>query len=236
MVYTRIYSRLEFSCTFHPANTALARAPARGLPCRMSRVLLAELHALCLRALRTHGLREESATRVAASMTAAEASGSHSHGLFRLQGYCEALRTGRVDGRAEPVLESPAGAATVLVDAQGSFAPAALDLALPALAAAAKQHGVAACAVRNTFHFAALWPEAEALAERGLLALATVNSKAFVANAAGGPAVFGTNPIAFGCPAAWSKCLFWQCPPPPARPLCLLRARLAALGSSALPG
>ena len=202
----------------------------------MSRVLLAELHALCLRALRTHGLREESATRVAASMTAAEASGSHSHGLFRLQGYCEALRTGRVDGRAEPVLESPAGAATVLVDAQGSFAPAALDLALPALAAAAKQHGVAACAVRNTFHFAALWPEAEALAERGLLALATVNSKAFVANAAGGPAVFGTNPIAFGCPAAWSKCLFWQCPPPPARPLCLLRARLAALGSSALPG
>ena len=171
-----------------------------GCEIRMSRLSLAELHKLCLRALRAHGLREPSATATAESLTAAEASGSHSHGVFRLQGYCEALRTGRVDGRAEPVLESPAGAATVLVNAQGSFAPTALNLAVPALAAAAKQHGVAACAVRNTFHFAALWPEAEALAERGLLALATVNSKAFVANASGGPALFGTNPIAFGCP------------------------------------
>ena len=170
----------------------------------MPRLSLAELHTLCLRALRAHGLREPSALLVAKSLTSAEASGSHSHGVFRLQGYCEALQTGRVDGRAEPVLESPAGAATVLVNAQGSFAPAALDLAVPALAAAAKQHGVAACAVRNTFHFAALWPEAEALAERGLLALATVNSKAFVANASGGPAVFGTNPIAFGCPRGGS--------------------------------
>ena len=38
--------------------------------------------------------------------------------------------------------------------------------------------------------------------EAGLLALATVNSKAFVANAAGGPPVFGTNPIAFGIPSS----------------------------------
>ena len=160
----------------------------------MSRLSVGELHSLCLRALRAHGLREPSARLVAESITSAEASGCHSHGVFRLQGYCEALETGRVDGRAEPVLESPAGTATVRVNAQGSFAPAALDLAVPALASAARQHGVAACAVRDAFHFAALWPEAEALAGRGLLALATVNSKAFVANAAGGPPVFGTNP------------------------------------------
>ena len=166
----------------------------------MSRLSIGELHSLCLRALRAHGLREPSARLVAESITSAEASGCHSHGVFRLQGYCEALETGRVDGRAEPVLESLAGTATVRVNAQGSFAPAALDLAVPALASAARQHGVAACAVRDAFHFAALWPEAEALAGRGLLALATVNSKAFVANAAGGPPVFGTNPIAFGCP------------------------------------
>ena len=41
----------------------------------------------------------------------------------------------------------------------------------PALTAAAKQHGVAACAIRDSHHFGALWPEAEALAERGLLSL-----------------------------------------------------------------
>lgn len=164
------------------------------------RLRLTEIHALCFRALSARGLNERAARLVSESMTTCEASGSHSHGLFRLQGYCEALSTSRVDGGAEPVLESPAGAAAVRVDARGAFAPAALAAAVPALTAAAKRHGVAACAIRDSHHFGALWPEAEALAERGLLSLATVNSKAFVAHPAGGPAVFGTNPIAFGCP------------------------------------
>ena len=41
----------------------------------------------------------------------------------------------------------------------------------------------------------------EALASRGLVAFACVNSAAFVAHAPGGAApVYGTNPLAFGCP------------------------------------
>ena len=135
------------------------------------RLRLTEIHALCFRALSARGLNERAARLVSDSMTTCEASGSHSHGLFRLQGYCEALSTSRVDGGAEPVLESPAGAAAVRVDGRGAFAPAALAAAVPALTAAAKQHGVAACAIRDSHHFGALWPEAEALAERGLLSL-----------------------------------------------------------------
>ena len=124
------------------------------------RLRLTEIHALCFRALSARGLNERAARLVSDSMTTCEASGSHSHGLFRLQGYCEALSTSRVDGGAEPVLESPAGAAAVRVNARGAFAPAALAAAVPALTAAAKQHGVAACAIRDSHHFGALWPEA----------------------------------------------------------------------------
>ena len=85
------------------------------------RLRLTEIHALCFRALSARGLNERAARLVSDSMTTCEASGSHSHGLFRLQSYCEALSTSRVDGGAEPVLESPAGAAAVRVDARGAF-------------------------------------------------------------------------------------------------------------------
>jgi len=56
-------------------------------------------------------------------------------------------------------------------------------------------------AVSRTRHFSALWWEVERLAEDGLVSLALVNSAAFVAHGPGARTpVYGTNPIAFGCP------------------------------------
>jgi len=52
----------------------------------------------------------------------------------------------------------------------------------------------------NSYHFAALWYEVEALAEDGLVAFAFVNSRAYVALAGGTERLFGTNPMAFGWP------------------------------------
>lgn len=64
----------------------------------------------------------------------------------------------------------------------------------------AKAHGIAALALNNVVHFAALWPEVEELADAGLVALAFTPSHAWVAPAGGAEPVFGTNPIAFGWP------------------------------------
>jgi delta1-piperideine-2-carboxylate reductase len=52
----------------------------------------------------------------------------------------------------------------------------------------------------NSYHFAALWYEVEALAEQGLVAFAFVNSRSYVAPAGGTKPLFGTNPMAFGWP------------------------------------
>ena len=64
-----------------------------------------------------------------------------------------------------------------------------LSLALEAgrepLVALAREQGIAALAVTNTHHFAALWPETETLAERGLVDFAFVAAMSYVAPAGG---------------------------------------------------
>ena len=68
------------------------------------------------------------------------------------------------------------------------------------LATAAKTCGIAAMPIINTFHFAALWPETEALAEHGLVGMAFTAYKPKVAPAGAKEALFGTNPISVAWP------------------------------------
>ena len=90
--------------------------------------------------------------------------------------------------------------ALVRVDGGGGFAQLAFERGRVRLEEKARGYGIAALALTNVVHFAALWPEVEALAERGLVALAVTPSHAWVAPAGGTVPVFGTNPIAFGWP------------------------------------
>ena len=191
----------------------------------VARLTLDQCRSLCVASLTRSGLASGLASPVADCITAAERDGCESHGLYRLPGYCAALRTGRVDGRAAPALEPPSASASrravVRVDARGGFAPPALELALPLVAAAAHEHGVSVGALRDSCHFGALWWEAERLAtEWGLVALVFCNSQAFVAHAAPPPGadpsgapprrVYGTNPMAFAFPRADAEPLVWD--------------------------
>lgn len=54
--------------------------------------------------------------------------------------------------------------------------------------------------IRNSFHFAALWPEVEALAERRLVGLACTVHTPMVAPFGAGRPFFSTNPISFAYP------------------------------------
>jgi LDH2 family malate/lactate/ureidoglycolate dehydrogenase len=100
---------------------------------------------------------------------------------------------------ATPVLSEPARA-LVRVQGGGGFAQLAFETGRAVLADKARRHGIAALALNNVVHFAALWPEVEWLAGEGLVALAFTPSHAWVAPAGGTRPVFGTNPIAFGWP------------------------------------
>lgn len=149
--------------------------------------------------LRAVGLADDHADAVAETMVAGERDGCTSHGIYRLLVAANSVRAGVVVPDAVPVVHEPARA-LVRVDGGGGFAQLAFARGLPLLIDKARAGGIAALALTNVVHFAALWPEVEAIAEAGLVALAVTPSHAWVAPAGGTRPVFGTNPIAFGWP------------------------------------
>ena len=86
------------------------------------------------------------------------------------------------------------------MDGFNGLAPLALEAGREPLVALAREHGIAALAITNTHHFAALWPETEALAERGLVGFAFVAAMSYVAPAGGTRPLYGTNPMSFAWP------------------------------------
>ncbi len=160
---------------------------------------LDEVHALAAGALVASGFSGAQAGAIARTVTAAERDGCTSHGLFRIPFYVAALDNPDTDAKAEPVLSAD-DSAVVHVDGGHGFCPLALETGLPALADAARRHGIAALAIRRAYNIAALWPEVERLAAEGLVAFAFTASNAYVAPAGGRRPVYGTNPMAFGFP------------------------------------
>ncbi len=160
---------------------------------------LKEIEELARATLSKNGCDERNTEALTRTIVTAERDGSVSHGLFRLPGYVASLNSGKVKGDADPkvVRKTPA---IISVDGDGGYAPLALEVGVPALADAATEIGVAVMAATNVHHFAALWPETEALAERGLIGMACVCYKRMVAPAGGKKALWGTNPISFAWP------------------------------------
>lgn len=167
----------------------------------MVAMTLDQVRAYARATLRRVGLSEPQVVAVAETMVAGERDGCGSHGLYRLLVAAHSVASGVVAPDAVPVLSRPKPA-LVRVDGQGGFAQLAFETGRTALVDAARVNGIAAMALNNIVHFAALWPEVEALVADGLVALAFTPSHAWVAPAGGTQPVFGTNPIAFGWPRA----------------------------------
>lgn len=158
-----------------------------------------EIHDLARSCLLANGCDEENAVAAARTIAAAERDGAVSHGLFRLPGYLASLRSGKVNGSARPQ-ETHLTSAAIRLDGDRGFAPLAIEHGIPLLADAAAASGVAVLLIRNSFHFAALWPEVEALAERDLVGLACTVHTPMVAPFGAAKAFFSTNPISFAYP------------------------------------
>ena len=160
---------------------------------------LDEIFNLAKAALINNGANEENADAVANTVTNAERDGSVSHGLFRIPGYVKALKSNKVDGSAKPEIEEVTP--TIFrCDAHNGFAPLAHKYGLEKLIKAAHTFGIAGLAIQRCHHFAALWPEVEAISDEGLVGLTSVSYTPAVAPSGGTTALYGTNPIAFSWP------------------------------------
>lgn len=160
---------------------------------------LADARALVARTLERCRTSPENAAPVAAALVAAEADGLKGHGLSRLPSYAAQAKVGKVDGFATPALTKPRPP-LALVDAAFGFAYPALALAHDALVAASRSEGVAVAAIRRSHHCGVAGHPVEALAEAGIVSLFFANTPAAIAPWGGARGLFGTNPVAFGCP------------------------------------
>ncbi len=160
---------------------------------------LDEIFSVAETALLSTGCSQEMANAVADTVTRAERDGSHSHGLFRIPGYVASLRSGKVNANADPRVESITPV-MIRCDADNAYASLAHARCLDSLASAAKTYGIAMAQIIRSHHFAALWPETEALAEQGLVAFTCVNYMPMVAPFGAKEKVYGSNPISFAWP------------------------------------
>lgn len=160
---------------------------------------LDRLKALLEQVFLRNGCSRTVAAVLSENCASAEAAGSFSHGIFRIDGYVSTLRSGWVDGRAEPEV-TVRSSSFLHVDAANGFAQPALKLARPQLVERVRQNGIACLAIGNSHHFGALWPDVQPFAEEGLIAISMVNSFACSIPAGAVRPLLGTNPFAFAAP------------------------------------
>jgi delta1-piperideine-2-carboxylate reductase len=173
------------------------------------KIAVAELQALVEQTLVSHGVTPANAPVIAATIVSAERDGSRSHGLQRLPGYLSSLKSGWVDGKAEPIVEE-AAPGLLKVDARNGFAQVALVRASAPLRAMVERQGTATMATANSHHFAALWPDVEPFATDGYIVLSMIHSRARIVAWGGTKKVLGTNPMAFGCPRKGKLPIVWD--------------------------
>ena len=166
-----------------------------------TQLTLQQVHELALAALIASGTEHGNAESVAASVADSEAEGIHSHGLARLPTYCEHARCGKIDGHARPTVEAVAPAG-LRADAADGFAHPAIDLGLERLLPLAREQGIAALAVTNSYNCGVCGYHVGRIARAGLVALGYVNAPASIAPWGGSDPAFGTNPVSFAAPRA----------------------------------
>lgn len=148
-----------------------------------------------------HGASATDAHRVADALIAADLEGVSSHGLMLLPMYLARIRAGSVSVSAQPEIAEDFGGLVVLrahhVLGQVS-AQVAVDLAI----ARAREHGLAAIAVREAFHFGAAAYWARQFTAAGMVGFALSNTRPLMPAPGGAERVVGNNPLAVAFPAA----------------------------------
>ena len=170
-------------------------------PANRITLTLEEARDLLISASINSGAKREVAESISEASLDAEMEGSQVTGISHLLVYCDAMIDGRVDGNADPAIETPTPV-IFSVDAKGGFPHVGFDRVLDDFCTASRQFGIALFSSRNGFTCGGLGYFARRLAERGLVALAATNAGPPMLAASGSAQpVFATNPLAFAFPS-----------------------------------
>ncbi len=160
---------------------------------------LSEIEDLAFRALTAVGTTPQNARPLAQATATTEADGVASHGLAYIPIYASHVQCGKVDGLAQPHLTEPRPG-MICVDAATGFAHPAIALGFESLIPCAREQGIAALAIRNSYNCGVLGQHTLKLAQAGLLGIGFTNAPASIAPSGGSKPVVGTNPISVAAP------------------------------------
>lgn len=148
------------------------------------------------------GASPANASIVAEHLVDSDAAGLPSHGVTRLTQYVAEIRRGEINPAATPRV-TQVGGAIVAIDGGMGFGQVAGQVAVDQVAAAAEPNGIAFVTVHRAGHAGRIGAYVEALAARGLVAIAYCSgprSGHFVAPFGGREGRLATNPIAYAFP------------------------------------
>jgi len=151
------------------------------------------------------GAPDDVAAEVARHLVSANLSGHDSHGVLRWTQYVGELDRGELFPAARPRLVHEAPVVAVF-DAGRGFGQHSTMVATEWTMGRAREHGIAAAAIRHSMHIGRLGEYTERMAADGMVGLVTVGAAGSGSGAVapfGGAARFlGTNPWSMGVPAA----------------------------------
>lgn len=165
----------------------------------MQTLSLQDIEDLAYRALVAAGASDANARPLAIATAQTEADGVASHGLAYIPIYCEHVQCGKVDGQAAPTLAQPRPA-MLTADAATGFAHSAIALGFERLVPLAREQGIVALAIHNSYNCGVLGCHTRVLAEAGLVGLGFTNAPASIAPSGGKTPVVGTNPFSIAVP------------------------------------
>ena len=148
------------------------------------------------------GAPETSASLVARSLVTTNLTGHDSHGVIRAPQYLEAIKDGRLNPAASPVVEQETDVIT-LVDGRHTFGQVVADFGIRAAIAKAEAKGIAATGLKNAQHVGRLGEWVERAAQRNLIGLGFCNGGTpggLVTPFGGAGRFMGTNPFAAAVP------------------------------------
>lgn len=145
------------------------------------------------------GVPADGARIAAAALVAADVEGIASHGVMLVPMYVDRLLAGSVSTKPEAALVHD-GATAVVLDAGNMLGQLSSEQAVKIVVQRAREHGLAAVAVRNGFHFGSAGFWAQKIAAAGLVGIAMCNTRPLMPAPGGAERVVGNNPLAIALP------------------------------------
>ena len=162
-----------------------------------------ELRELSLRKLTEAGLSEKTAGEVVDVLVHADKTGVHSHGVMRIEHYCQRLNEGGLNKEPNFNIDQVSPSVAVF-DSDDGMGHSALIAATEHAIKLAEETGLGFVSVKNGSHCGALSYYMEQATSKGLIGISMTQTDTCVAPHGGAERFLGTNPIAFGFPVAGS--------------------------------